>query len=483
MTKRDWHYTDVIVDPAQRKRKRTIGNWRNYKNRTGEWAPTNLRFHRAEPDDSFFGMSLKWVTSDCPLEFFIGRPNEMGGRPWWGFRKSDTDADKGVIFFIENGVDAGNPTVTEGRQEVLFPGIFPDTDLILTSSTHFIEKWITLKTATSGDGATGNKVDLGIVLPDNWSLEVPDDNVVSNYIVIKNGSGKEIYRSRPAKAYDSSVKRKNVPCRFNKLANGDLNGVPYYRVRLRCEPAGFTRPIFMDPTVTISGAGAIEDNSLLVGDGEFVFSTMNTGGAIEWHLYNPTAAEGEARVVVRFDKTQIPAGTIDAGRLIMKVLAVSNASNASAYVLKDAAAWVEGTANFADQVGSSCWDTRTAAAWPGSAGAKTSGTDYDANASPPTFSTAAGTRTLALNTTAIAAWRDATRVNNGIVIGVGGSTVATLGSTENATSGNRPYVEIDYTEPVPPVVVSDGDGFVRQIASEDGLVTQIPDPGIPYSRD
>jgi hypothetical protein len=112
------------------------------------------------------------------------------------------------------------------------------------------------------------------------------------------------------------------------------------------------------------------------------------------------------------------------------------------------ATWVETEATWNDY--------KSSTAWPGSGGARTSGTDYEADASPPTITFPASSPdteaqadlTTGNNLTAarIAGWFGAVNTNYGIGIAITGSTSGRQWhSSSAATAGYRPKLVIEYT--------------------------------------
>jgi hypothetical protein len=83
--------------------------------------------------------------------------------------------------------------------------------------------------------------------------------------------------------------------------------------------------------------------------------------------------------------------------------------------------------------------------WAGAAGCLTSGTDFVADASPPSHTTTASVQNIwALRASWLSDWRDAVRVNNGFIVSTTAAGFNSWNSTE--ASGNQPSVEIDYEE-------------------------------------
>ena len=444
---RNWHTTDEPgVEPG--KRRRTIGNWINYRDTAGVWRKTDLKVRRAEAGDEFLGRPLDWVSSGAPIQFFVGDPAAAGGRPWWGARRSE-DAQSGIVMFLESGDAAAGYTVDAAKRSITYEDVLPDTDLVLYADDWKIDKWLALHTATSGEGGTGDRAVLGFVLPDGWSLDVIDSGTAGNRLVIKRGNGEVVYRTRPAVALDSSAEPQQVPCTFIRPtpATATLGGLTYWRVRVRCTPSGFVRPILMDPSVTISGTTDIEDTSLSQGVSE---GDWNYGSVAAF--YGGSYLGNARRALLRIAAAAIPAGTITGltWHVWSKRLVGSSSCTSSVYFVSADKNWVEGTTGGGGgiQVGSSCfnWRVYNTAAWSGGAG----GPGYTADPTPPAFTTSSGTlteKTVALIPSWATSWRDV--APGGILVMEAGAYSGNLvanNSTEAAS--DRPYFEIDYDEPV-----------------------------------
>lgn len=202
------------------------------------------------------------------------------------------------------------------------------------------------------------------------------------------------------------------------------------------------------PTLVISGTSNIQDTFLR---SDFGDTNYGANGSII-----VGKSTGVRRELIRVVAAAIPRGIITGFRFVF--YRYSDASQSAAgtlqiYSVKDAAAWVAGTANGANQVGSSCWNKLlyNTTDWPGSAGCGTSGTDYDAApvATQAFAAYAAGPDaklSIDLPISLAVSWRDGLRVANGLVIkeaaeAVNGSFF--LGRSINAAS-NQPTFEVDY---------------------------------------
>lgn len=168
----------------------------------------------------------------------------------------------------------------------------------------------------------------------------------------------------------------------------------------------------------------------------------------------------DRRSLLRVGTSAIPDGYITGFRYYIyryPFSACTQPGNVDFYVIKDANDWVEGTSwGGPPESGASCWnyvkyDTQ---GWAGSGGCGLSGTDYDADGSPPThafspfISGPPELKVIPLDPAWPTAWKSPTRLNNGIFLrersGVAGASFMGA-SSEHATDPS--YFEIDYEPP------------------------------------
>jgi hypothetical protein len=148
--------------------------------------------------------------------------------------------------------------------------------------------------------------------------------------------------------------------------------------------------------------------------------TLNGGGA--WMLNIGTALSGNiCHMIAYWDLAGIP-DVISAASLRLYNIAGDNASwEMGAYrVLPANSAWFEGTQNWVEQVGASCWNKHTfnTINWAGSAGCSTSGTDWAAVAlgtKTQNWSTV-GWASITLVAAEIEKLRDGTYTNIGMLL-------------------------------------------------------------------
>lgn len=200
--------------------------------------------------------------------------------------------------------------------------------------------------------------------------------------------------------------------------------------------------ITFDPPWSVQpDADAGKDNYLTIAN-----TTFNAGTQVKI-----ACDAGERHGVIEFDCSGIPGGsTCDSAVLSLWSEDIRDTLSFDIYSLHaNVHDWTEG---------GSCWDNYKAlTAWPGSGGASTPGTDYEADASPPSIAypaSAADTEAQAdltsgnnLTAARIAGWFGAGNTNYGLLIGVTGATsVRDWHSSDATTAGYRPKLTIEYTE-------------------------------------
>jgi len=188
--------------------------------------------------------------------------------------------------------------------------------------------------------------------------------------------------------------------------------------------------------LSISGTASIEDTCITSGtpDGNFGNNTFVFHGDNDaW------------RSLVRVTQAALPNGSVSGFRFF--AYEVTAGRVLTGFHVADANDWVEGTSQAGGtQAGSCCWnhakyDTQS---WAGTVGCGTSGTDFDADASPPGLTTQTAVyNEWTLYTAWAMNWKSGARAANGFIIFDGSGAIARkFNSTENA--GNQPYFEVDY---------------------------------------
>lgn len=222
----------------------------------------------------------------------------------------------------------------------------------------------------------------------------------------------------------------------NQFVN--LSGQPYWLLTLP-SLVGLSRPV-IDPTVTLQPDAASGIDTWLannVVNNNFGVSTVITVGL---------DSTGNKRIgLLKFDlsSVSIPANAFF-GTAILTVNFSSVTGTQNIVFYRALVAWDEGSGNNA--AGDASWAERQSGVAWGTAGARGSGTDRSASATGTIVNPTASVRTLDVSTD-VAAWLTGT-ANNGWVIDysdeTGNSKVKNIDSSDNATAGNRPKLDITY---------------------------------------
>ncbi len=205
-----------------------------------------------------------------------------------------------------------------------------------------------------------------------------------------------------------------------------------------------TYPIRIDPTFTDGYGGDIETAQSTV----LKIGAPDTTYGSDWYL-NTFVTDKHS--LLRFNLSSIAAGSTCNSATLSLYSAAS--ATAKTYGIHSLAAAVSGWTEAA-----ACWNHYVGTThWPGSGGASSSGTDYEADATPPTITfpnnsadteaTASLTTGANLTATRIAGWFGATNTNYGLIVGATGtdeeadrSWYQELGETLG------PKLVVDYTE-------------------------------------
>jgi hypothetical protein len=258
--------------------------------------------------------------------------------------------------------------------------------------------------------------------------------------------GAEIFYTVTPWAHDSATVGYPVPWQVVGVTMSlgkEVDGNP--TILLTLDDADMERavmPVVIDPTTSITGTSNQQDNWMTTD-----YNNYNNGASTSMEVY--AGSSPAFNVLCRIATAAIPAGTITAFRAYARATYVDSGAIGSYYAIKDANDWSEGTKDYTTAgTGESCrgYCKYNTQAWAGSAGCNTSGTDFDADASPPgiTYSTSAYA-SATLKTAWPTAWRDSTRVNNGMTVRMNMEWDFVIYNAKNASS-NPSYYEIDYTD-------------------------------------
>lgn len=453
MIKKGQHFLDIPVNG--KKRKRTIKNNYHYRapingkskaDDNDEWIEThpNGKIFPASISNWTGKIDMMYASLDAPLQAFAGDTTDLSNTALYGCRLSE-EPNTWINWKAYEPI----PNV---RGELLYDGedligatwrdLWTDADLEVIHAIHKAVKIITIKTSQAS-----NSYGFTVKIAPSHTLELIDNS----YFVLKNPQEEIKLKTEPIWAVDNDNQNLRV-----SIEEGGAKGKTqlYYLVINQEDFNNATFPIKLDPTTTISGTGAIEDCGYYAaapptGD-------WNLGTATECQIGTISGAPNGAWI--RIAKTALPlasnvtsftAYTYTSGRVETR--------NARWFLLTAANDGVlEGTTNYAPQNGSMCYtykayDTTTPTPWAGSAGAQTSGVDYEADASPPSNNGPGVAASTEITYTLKPTW--VTNVIDGIrnelamiIIGTTGGRGSSFRSTEYATTAYQPHFDIEYTE-------------------------------------
>lgn len=421
----DSHTSEVDLEPG--KRRRTLQNWRFFKTPSTNWAPCSntTEFAENEPPAWEGAYEFEYGARNAVLQaHFIDRAAPVGeGDAMLGVRSSEHPEN----WLNIKPLGGNDVWCFPDEDRVEWPDYWTDTNLLYRVRPNKVIKEIEI----TGFGGP-RRFQFSLRLAPLHTFEVAD-----NALKVYDSTGKEWLHAPPVWGIDANGNALNVT-----LTQGEditYRGKTYPSIWLELSEDDFNnapRPLMLDPTATINGTTNIEDTVIKSGN-----PTRNFGAATSLPFGSNQTG------LIRVAAGAIPAGTLNAARLIM-YSGSTTATTITAYIVKDANNWVEGTGNNTEVAGTASW-THTqwaTVAWAGSSGCATSGTDYDADASPPSVAkpASAGWSTLTLLTAWFTAWRDAARTNNGTCLfGDLAAGIPSWTSTEGAS--NQLYFEIDYT--------------------------------------
>ena len=245
--------------------------------------------------------------------------------------------------------------------------------------------------------------------------------------------GRPVLRLRAPEVYDAAdpTNRKPIPHHFVRAAGKWLILFNLPAIRDMIQPV-------IDPTFETQPAAAAGKDTYL-----------NTLSVLTNYGTNALLAMDAAvkHALIEFDLSSIPAdATCDSATLSLWTAGVAAAVSHNIFSLHSAVAtWEELTTTWLNY--------KTGTAWPGSAGASTSGTDHEASQiGTLTNETTIHTETSAALTAArVEDWFGSPNSNYGIIIGVTGSASArNYHSSDAATAAYRPKLVVEYTLATPP---------------------------------
>ena len=430
MPMRGQHFTDSpTVGGVAR---RTLRNWSNYQRPGRPWASCAPGVSPATgtPPDWSGAFDFSHGSQNAALQCFFRDATDPGNRAMVGARLA---SDPGAWINIKAmDCTAADVVFEEGGALARWPDLWANSDLTYRPGAGKLRKEIICK--APGHPTVFRST---IKTPPGYT---PDLSGGRGRLLDTEGV-ERLGLSAPY-AYDSSTV---YPTHDGKkpigveLRDGGTFGA-FRVVELVLDQDdldGAVYPVTVDPTVPITGTTDVEDVHMIPPPS----GTNNYGSAVV--LQATTARPLLTRIATI---GSIPAGTITGLRFLFTELAASDYT-LNAFFIADANDWVEGTASGSPQAGSVCWDQAKFGSqnWAGSAGCGTSGTDYDADASPPAMTStgSAGLQTFSLDPTWAPLWRDGARAPNGIkIVNPAGPDSCVAWSTEFGS--DQPYFEVDW---------------------------------------
>ena len=390
--------------------RRKIGNNLNYKDEQGQYVPTacNLIANIEQLDKQthdIVGSSLKVSIGD-------DRQNLT-----YTIRSSDKP-NLWVIFTALN-TNPIDPIETNGT--LTYKNVWEGIDVRLQPAAGKIKETIICNTKTPPKMVWSIKQSKQLIIKCNDNVAIWTDR-----------DGKEIFKTLAPWGQDSSVLALSPNGKQQLKASMFLDDKGNFVLELdQKDLDDAILPCEYDPTtVEVSGTTAIDDTVLYsVAPG----SNYGTWNNMFYHL-------NDGRSIVRIATASIPTGTLSACQCHFRN------TGASPVTLT---AWVIAAANDWTETGA-CWSYRKAINVPwagGSTGCGTSGTDYDADASPPQHTTTDvySNQAWALPAAWFTAWRDGTHVNNGFVEHSNSTSNQSSNSSESAPPLGL-HFSIDWTE-------------------------------------
>lgn len=449
------HHYDTEL--AGGRRTRTVRNWANRRTPGGLWLPSNPQAvdePAAPPLDWAGAWDMRFKIEDCPLQAYGFDTSDAANTTLVGCRLSDRPH-----LWLNWKAVGGPPVAPVGdfpSRTITWPDLYPGADLSWSAPGHRLDHLITIRERTAP-----LEYGLSLRMAPGMTCELVDQS----YLLFRDAQGVEVMRTRPVSAWDSSPdgpmgRGKPVRVRLEERAPVTVRGRQlrtFWKVLDAADFAAATLPVMTDLTATISGTTDITDNPITGGDTSF-----NYGGHFNFAVGNESGRIW--RVLIKIATSSIPAGSITAFRAKIWRLsngAAANAGTLNAYILASARPFNEGNSVGVAEIGASCWShyVWNTSAWT-TAGLG-SGTDYVADASPPTMAYAGYTvgadalYTFTLRASHASDWRDGVATNNGMICRAANeATVDNMFNGRAVEHGTNPVTfEIDYTVGALPLLV------------------------------
>lgn len=426
------HATDFSEDAKIITRR--VQSYQNWAPRNGIWQKAVRGVVSAEdpPEDWEGAYDFKFGARQQVLQTHIGDKTDSANTAMWGVRLSRTP-NHWVNYKAYNAQANVDPSIVD--DVVTWHDVWQSTDLELIA-----EPGSCIKTIIVKDNDAPFRNIFSVRLRQNHTLELANGGAQ-----IKDPQG-VVWLVIPV---PSGVDANGMPlrCTLEKGTVTIKNKVydTLEVVQNFADRAAATFPCRYDPTSTTPYT-SIQDTRLVQG------SHNNYGASTQLSVVGQSGAR--QRALFRMASATLPSGTINDARLYVYATA-DGGHDIVAYKVVTTKQWVVGTANGAVQAGSCDWydivDNTTQWATAGMG----SGTDYVADASPPTLATGFTLNTYQhwhLPAAWIVDWRNTPANNQGCVLfdNTNAAGVFTCRSCDYV--GTNPYLEVDYTPTVMPII-------------------------------
>lgn len=436
----DHHMSEEDLEDG--KIRRSISNFANWQDRFGTWrqcAPDVVEAPDA-PDAWSGAYEFTHASRNAVAQLHFGDSTDPANTALVGIRSARRPYN--WLNYKALNVNAVPMEVNRAEHMVAWRNLWPNTDLELHCGRRNVKEDIVLK-------APGHPVQF------RFALRIP----ASHSLVVENNSARitdlygETWLAFP-QVVGFDADRQLIRCTFIQGADITVNGKTFPTVIVRpnaTDLASAVYPVRIDPTATISGSTAIDDDQMTY-KAASNYMDRNCGG----YSSNSVGRDGPGylyRSLIRVRPTSFPEGSYTAFRMILKRQAQSGSVAAGQLIIHritDANTWVEGTSIYAIESGKVCWNycAYNTQAWAGSAGCSTSGIDYDASGCtfdfPAYTSGPLVTCSIALTTQWAVDLKSGARVANGFRIAEATDATDKVFAFATTESTDGPSFEIDY---------------------------------------
>jgi len=169
----------------------------------------------------------------------------------------------------------------------------------------------------------------------------------------------------------------------------------------------------------------------------------NYASSLELYLHGKSSYDRKA--FIEFDCSSIPAGSVATSADLELVIGNQNLGSGvsiSAYSLhSNVSDWTEIGLTYDDYKGSS--------SWPGSAGANTAGTDYEAGSLGSASGPATKDEVITISLSSrVDGWYGVSNTNYGLMLVISGTAFASVFASDSGTASRRPKLTIEYEEQI-----------------------------------